>query len=71
MFWVEALVWVSQNLWALILHLSGKPSFPKPLKAEEERQLIDRMDRGDSQARDKLIEHNLASGGAHRKKIPK
>ena len=59
MFWVEALVWMSQNLWALILHLSGKPSFPKPLKPEEERQLIERMDRGDSQARDKLIEHNL------------
>ena len=34
-------------------------SFPRPLNAEQEAQYIHAMLRGDSHARDKLIEHNL------------
>ena len=34
-------------------------SFPKPLKAEEERKLVDRWLNGDYDARNILIEHNL------------
>ncbi len=34
-------------------------SFPRPLKAEEERECIQRMQEGDAEARNKLIEHNL------------
>lgn len=41
------------------LSLSGTGSFPKPLKPEEERDCLERMARGDMQARNKLIEHNL------------
>lgn len=41
------------------LSLSGTGSFPKPLKAEEERECLERMAQGDMQARNKLIEHNL------------
>lgn len=34
-------------------------SFPRPLKAEEERECIRRMQEGDMDARNTLIEHNL------------
>ena len=34
-------------------------SFPRPLKATEEQECIRRMHEGDSEARNKLIEHNL------------
>lgn len=34
-------------------------SFPRPLKAEEERELLRRSGEGDLAARNKLIEHNL------------
>ena len=41
------------------LRLSGGGSFPRPLKAEEEQDYLERMARGDLEARNKLIEHNL------------
>lgn len=41
------------------LRLSGSGSFPRPLKAEEERDYLQRMAQGDMEARNKLIEHNL------------
>ncbi len=34
-------------------------SFPKPLTAEQEREYLERAARGDLQARNLLIEHNL------------
>ena len=34
-------------------------SFPRALTAEEERDCLERMAQGDSDARDALIEHNL------------
>ncbi|HLR03815.1 MAG TPA: RNA polymerase sporulation sigma factor SigK [Virgibacillus sp.] len=34
-------------------------AFPQPLSAEEESKYIQRMQKGDKEARDKLIEHNL------------
>lgn len=33
--------------------------FPEPLSSKEEKVLLDKMNNGDSKARDKLIEHNL------------
>lgn len=41
------------------LRISGGGSFPRPLKAEEEREYLRRMEQGDMEARNKLIEHNL------------
>lgn len=43
------------------LRLSGgaASSFPRPLKAEEERQYLELAAQGDLEARNKLIEHNL------------
>lgn len=41
------------------LHLNVSSSFPPPLSASEERQLLEKMSNGDKNAKDKLIEHNL------------
>lgn len=43
------------------LRLSGGSggSFPRPLKAEEERMYLERFAQGDMEARNVLIEHNL------------
>ena len=42
------------------LRLSGGGgSFPRPLKAEEEREYLRRWAPGDLEARNKLVEHNL------------
>lgn len=45
----------------LTLRLSGGEggSFPRPLKAEEEQECLERMAAGDLEARNQLIEHNL------------
>ena len=41
------------------LRLSGGGSFPRPLRAEEEREYLARYAAGDMEARNLLIEHNL------------
>ena len=41
------------------LRISGGGSFPRPLRAEEEQECLERMAQGDMEARNKLIEHNL------------
>lgn len=38
---------------------SGTGSFPRPLNAQEEREYVERSAKGDLEARNKLIEHNL------------
>ena len=44
----------------LSLHLTGTAgSFPKPLSREEEAACLDRASRGDMDARNRLVEHNL------------
>ena len=43
----------------LILHLTDTDSFPKPLNAKEENELLIKFANGDKRAREKLIEHNL------------
>ena len=59
MFLPEMLLWLSENGWLMLLHLSARTSFPKPLDKEEEAALIERMFAGDSEAAASLIEHNL------------
>ena len=41
------------------LHLSSGNSFPAPLSAQEERQYLELLAKGDISAREKLITHNL------------
>ena len=59
MFLDEILFYLAESAWTLVLHLSARSAFPKPLPAEEEAQLVEKMLAGDACARDKLIEHNL------------
>ena len=42
-----------------ILHVTGSGSFPRPLSAQEEHDCLERMKRGDSEAKATLVEHNL------------
>ena len=52
------LVLINSVLWMLRLGSAG--SFPRPLKAAEEQEYLQRwIDSGDIDARNKLIEHNL------------
>ena len=43
----------------LVSYVSGQNKFPKPLKAAEERLLLERVSQGDQSARNTLIERNL------------
>lgn len=56
-----AWIFLSLNSLFFTLRLSGgvTGSFPRPLKAEEERMYLERMAQGDLEARNILIEHNL------------
>lgn len=42
-----------------VMYIGGSDTLPAPLCREDERSLIDRLTRGDQQARGLLIEHNL------------
>ena len=42
-----------------ILHVTGSDSFPKPLSAKEEKEYLEKLNHGDQNARNTLIEHNL------------
>ena len=51
---------IIQNLTFFALHLKNLTSFPKPLSAKRETELLHKMKhQGDSEARTELIEHNL------------
>ncbi|MBQ8110758.1 MAG: sigma-70 family RNA polymerase sigma factor [Clostridia bacterium] len=53
------LMLLSKSGWLLMLHISARTSFPKPLDGETEQALIERMFAGDREAAASLIEHNL------------
>ena len=42
-----------------ILHVANTGSFPRPLSAKEEHELLQKYKDGDMSARSQLIEHNL------------
>ncbi len=46
------------NILHLFLHFESS-SFPKPLSAKDEREAIEEISKGNADARDKLISHNL------------
>ena len=47
------------NLLYFALHLEKQSSFAKPLSPKEERECFERMEKGDKEARNKLIERNM------------
>lgn len=58
---LSAWIFLMLNSLFVTLRLSGggSGSFPRPLKAEEERDYLERFAAGDMEARNLLIEHNL------------
>lgn len=50
---------LSANFLYFILHISNSSCFPKPLKKKEEEDALERLARGDKNARALLIERNL------------
>ena len=57
---VSALLMLLCHSMLFSLHLTGPPSsFPKPLSSEEEAECLARSAKGDLDARNKLVEHNL------------
>lgn len=50
---------IFSNMFYLMLHIQNQGSFPKPLSAKQEREALERMKNGDTNARDELVEHNL------------
>ena len=49
---------IISGLFHFALHLTGE-SFPKPLSIKEEKECFERIEKGDSDARNKVIAHNL------------
>lgn len=50
---------LSANFLYFVLHISNTSCFPKPLKKKEEEEALERLARGDKNARALLIERNL------------
>lgn len=50
---------LSANFLYFILHISNSSCFPKPLKKKDEEEALERLARGDKNARALLIERNL------------
>ena len=42
-----------------VYYIGGSDPLPPPLKGEEERQTLEALERGDEEARQRLVEHNL------------
>ena len=47
------------NLYFFALHVTGAGSFPPPLSAKREAELLEKSRKGDIEARNKLVEHNM------------
>jgi len=56
---IESAIMLLFNSFLVMLRLSSGDSFPKPLSAAEERRCLDLWAKGDVEARNKLVEHNL------------
>lgn len=55
----ELISTVLSKLLFLALHVEGSHVFPKPFSASQERECFERLAKGDPQAKNDLIEHNL------------
>ncbi|MDO4739838.1 MAG: RNA polymerase sporulation sigma factor SigK [Eubacteriales bacterium] len=56
---LEILTAIFEGLWPLLAHMAGRSAFPRPLGAQEEKELVGRMLEGDAEAARLLTEHNL------------
>lgn len=55
----QMFVQVLSNIFYLALHVTNSGSFPPPLSAKKEEELLILKEKGDKNAKNKLIEHNL------------
>lgn len=53
------LAYLSQYIFLFILHITNSESFPKPLTKAQEKEYLERCAKGDINARNTLVEHNL------------
>lgn len=56
---LSLLAQIAASLYYFALHVTGAGSFPPPLSAAKESELLEKSRNGDTEARNKLIEHNL------------
>lgn len=56
---LQILIQIVSNLFYMALHVTGAGSFPPPLSAKRENELLILKEQGDNDAKNKLIEHNL------------
>lgn len=50
---------LASSIYYFALHVVGAGSFPPPLSAKRESELLQKVEKGDIDAKNKLIEHNL------------
>ena len=55
----DLLMKIASAIYYFALHVKGAGSFPPPLSAEREAELLEKSRNGDDGARNELIEHNL------------
>lgn len=55
----KLLMEIASGIYYFALHVKGAGSFPAPLSAEKEAELLKKCRNGDIDARNELIEHNL------------
>ncbi len=55
----QLLLQLATQLYYFALHVTGAGSFPSPLSASKEAELLKKSQNGDIEARNTLIEHNL------------
>lgn len=55
---VGGIAYLFKEFWLFVSYVKNN-AFPQPLPEEEERECLERMAKGDQDARNKLIEHNL------------
>ena len=56
---LDSVIKIVSKLFYLALHVTGSGSFPPPLSAKKENELLIKANNGDKDAKDKLINHNL------------
>ncbi len=55
----DLLIKLASSIFYFALHVTGAGSFPPPLSATKEKELLEKSRAGDIDARNKLVEHNL------------
>ena len=56
---LELISQIISHIFYLALHVKGAGAFPPPLSSKREQELLRLKEQGDTNAKNKLIEHNL------------